>query len=228
VQGQLPLDTITGRAGAIVKSRIGVPAHYGSPAGELAVCVRGAGLVDRSDLTKLDITGSRDALDAVVRRLTEYELMPGGFASTNAAYWCSVAPDRVIVLAEPSELLPRETIRGIGGADIEVTDRSADWSAIGLLGRATLSVLAVLGMVAEPRRARPFGHAVVAGVPARLLLRSDRHATVLVEAPGAAQVWRAVEAAGRPFGLSYVGVDAERRFALLERMTAGASLDAAG
>ena len=52
-----PLDAVLRLAGAVFSSRNGHPVaiHYGSAAGELSVCVSAVGLVDRSDLCKLEI-----------------------------------------------------------------------------------------------------------------------------------------------------------------------------
>jgi hypothetical protein len=57
----------------------------------------------------------------------------------------------------------------------------------------------------------------VAGIEARLLLESDRRALLLVASELAADAWRAIEQLGRPFGISCVGLEAARRYALLER-----------
>ena len=43
----------------------------------------------------------------------------------------------------------------------------------------------------------------------------------MTEAADADLVWHAVEQAGRPFGMGYVGTEALERFALLERSVAG-------
>ena len=49
------------------------------------------------------------------------------------------------------------------------------------------------------------------------LLESDRSALMLVDRAKAGDAWRAIESAGRPFGLSCVGQEASRRYAVLER-----------
>jgi hypothetical protein len=218
VRGDTSLDTLTRRAGAIVNGRLGVAAHYGSPAGELAVCVRAVGLVDRSDLVKLAITGRRSSLAQLVRNAAGLSLSPGGWVQGSGAHWCAVSHGMVIALAEPEGHAVRDTLAATDRMwDAAVADRSADWAAIGLVGEATLPVLAELGALGDPRAARPFGPAAIAGAPVDLLLQSDRRALVLVDRGAAAGVWRAIEVAGRPFGLSYVGAEAQRRFAILER-----------
>ena len=216
MNGQSPLDTVTRRAGA-VRNGHGVAAHYGSPAGELAVCVRAVGLADRSDLVKLVLTGERDAVSELVNRVSGSRLAERGCVSAAGAWWCAASSRRVIALGEPASDALSETIRKAAVPGVEITDRSADWSAIALVGRATVPVLSAIGAFTDLRLAPPFGPATIDGARADLLLQSDRYAVMLVEPDAATGVWRAIERAGRTFGLSYVGAEAVRRFALAER-----------
>jgi hypothetical protein len=97
---------------------------------------------------------------------------------------------------------------------------SADLAAIGLLGPSAGKVLRALGAygaAGDPRLAAPFGSGAVAGVDVSWLLESDHSAIALVPRSRAADVWRAIEIAGRPFGISCVGQEAAGRYALLER-----------
>jgi glycine cleavage system aminomethyltransferase T len=210
------LETVTRRAGAVCNGA-GIAAHYGSPAGELAVCVQAVGLADRSALTKLEITGQEDALAELVHRATGESIAPRGYVRSGGAWWCAASPDRIVVVAEPNGEPLADSVRAIAPPGVEVTDRSAAWSAIGLVGRATLHVLAALGVTANPRLAPPFGPVCIADVRGELLLQSDRRAVVLVDADAAAAVWRAIDDAGRPYGMSCVGGEAVSRFELLER-----------
>jgi len=209
-----PLEAVTRRAGATLGPG-GVAAHYGSPAGELAVCVRGAGLVDRTDLRKVVVTGREDAMGALVTRLAGSPLAPGGWALARGVYWCAASPERVVALGGADALA--EAARQPRPDGVAVTDCSDDWSVMGVVGNAAPRVLASLGVLRNPRLARPFGTAEIAGMGVEVLLQSDRRALVVADARDAEAVWRAVDAAGRPFGLSYVGAEAERRYAVLER-----------
>jgi glycine cleavage system aminomethyltransferase T len=51
-----------------------------------------------------------------------------------------------------------------------------------------------------------------------LLLQSDHRALLIMDGAHAEAVWQALETAGRPLGLSLVGLDALERFALVEKM----------
>ena len=70
-------------------------------------------------------------------------------------------------------------------------------------------------------RIAPFSAGSVKGVAGSWLLESDRRALAVVARADAACLWRALEDAGRPFGISCVGYEAARRYALLERSAAG-------
>ena len=103
---------------------------------------------------------------------------------------------------------------------VAVRDRTLDWAAIGILGRNTGKLLSALGVYGEsgnPRRVSPFTARPLAGIDAFWLLESDCRALALVPEASAGEVWRAIELAGRPFGLSCIGTEAARRYALLER-----------
>jgi predicted xylose isomerase-like sugar epimerase len=49
---------------------------------------------------------------------------------------------------------------------------------------------------------------------------------MITDAAHADEVWQAAEVAGRPLGLTLVGVDALERFAIFEKMRRGRSLTA--
>jgi glycine cleavage system aminomethyltransferase T len=206
----------------LLDGRTRVPPHYGSPAGELAACVRRAGLVDRSDMQILEVAGEASAVAGIVERATGWTLEPGGCAVTNGTWWCARSQGRMIALSEPGAGAPL-VAAGPRASDVHVIDRSGELAAIGVVGGATLEVLAALGAVEDARLAPCFGTATVAGAGVELLIQSDRRAVLLTHRSAARHVWNAVEAAGRPFGLCYVGAEALARFELLERMIGGAA-----
>jgi glycine cleavage system aminomethyltransferase T len=219
------IDTLARRAGAVMLQTDGdgVAAHYGSPVAELAVCVRAVGLGDRSDLGKLTITGDPVRVAELVQRMTATAITTDGIWYAGAAWWCVAADDSVTVLCEPHakarmlDMLRAQAHRMPG---VEVADRSQQWGAIAIVGEHAPKVLAALGALGpagELRTAKPFGSAMIAGAEVRVLLQTDRRALLLVDAEAAQDVWHAAEFAGRSFGLSLVGTEALRRFAMLDR-----------
>ena len=224
------LGDVLRRAGAVFAghARTTVAVNYGSAAGELAVCVRAVGLVDRSELTKLALEAPSAQLGHLLVRLTGRVVALGGALQTDEGWWCRAAADRVIVLSEPvagvrlGERL-RHQAQVLHHVSITTLDLSDEWAAIALIGPGTPDLLRALGAYGEagdPRVAAPFGAGTVEGVDVMWLLESDRKALALVTRADAADLWRALEDAGRPFGISCVGHEAARRYALLERSAA--------
>ncbi|HYZ82475.1 MAG TPA: hypothetical protein VE571_14455 [Solirubrobacteraceae bacterium] len=223
-QGGTPrLEEVLRQAGAVFADHQGRPAalHFGSAAGELSVCVRAVGLVDRSDLTTLALEGPRAQLAQLTSRLAGGEIAPGGALDAAGAWWCGAAPDTVVVVCRPDvgrRLIERLRVHAAQVASLRVL--SVDFAVLGLLGPQTPEVLRSLGVygpAGNPRDAAPFGRGMIAGGDAWWLLESDHSALMLVDRGRAGQLWRAIENAGRRFGLSCVGREAAGRYALLER-----------
>lgn len=196
--------------------------HYGSPAGELAACLRGVGWADRSDLVKLDLQGPPERVAAMVARVAGQQPAPGGTTFAGGGWWCAERPGRTIVLAEPDpgrRLRARLVEALVRHPDVSLRDRSDDWAALAVLGGLAPRLLARLGVYGESgdaRRVPPFHRRVVGGVQTLWLLRTDRLAITLMDAAEAAVAWRAVERAGRPLGICAVGRDAMTRYALID------------
>jgi glycine cleavage system aminomethyltransferase T len=220
-----PFDTVLRKAGAVFASHDGHPiaANYGSAAGELAVCVSAVGLVDRSELTKLVLQAPPAQLSHLLTRLLGSTVTVGGALQTDGAWWCGSAADAVVVLCEPAvsgRVRERLRTRALHHVALTVHDHSDDWAAIALIGRATARVLTALGAYGDsgdPRRVSPFTAGTVQGVAVKWLLESDRRAMALVPREQAGTVWRAIEDAGHPVGISCVGHEAASRYTLLER-----------
>jgi heterotetrameric sarcosine oxidase gamma subunit len=220
-----PLEHVLRRAGAVMTRRDGwrMAAHFGSPAGELAVCARSVGLVDRSELGKLELRGYPEALDQVVSFLADRQLEPNEVLSAGGVQWCSASPDRVFALCSPpssfalSERL-HDAVRRTPGALL--TDETEELAALALLGPAAPSVIAALGAwdletVALPRPS--FSSLTLEGLPVFLLEESSARFLILVEREYAERLWDILERVGRRFGLSCVGADAADRFSVIER-----------
>jgi glycine cleavage system aminomethyltransferase T len=220
------LDTVVRRAGAVMIDRDGccVPAHYGSAAGELAVCMRAVGIADRSDLGKLVVNGDPERVADLLAHVAGVSLAaPGAVADCAGAWWCAAAPDRVIVLCEPARRVKLLDLLRTGARrlpSVRVDDVTPQLSAIAVVGRSATRVLAAVGALGparDPRCVAPFSQLRVAGADVSLLLQSDRSAVVLVAAADADRVWHALERAGGPFSMGCVGLEALERLALVAR-----------
>jgi glycine cleavage system aminomethyltransferase T len=220
-----PLEDALRRAGAVMRSRDGrrVAAHFGSPGGELAVCARSVGLVDRSELGKLELRGYPEALDQIVSLLADSQLEPNEVVCAGGVRWCSASPDRMFALCDPAELFElserlHDAVRRTPGALL--TDETDELAALALLGPAAPSVVAALGAwdletIALPRPS--FAALTLEGLPVFLLEESSARALILVENDYAERLFDVLERVGRRFGLSCVGADAADRFAMIER-----------
>ena len=210
-----PRDSVMRRAGAVIDGRTGVAAHYGSPAGELAVCTRAVGLADRSNLRKLEIGGGTLPDDFVVS-LAGRPLAAGEARIGAAGGLYARSADRLVVLLDNGSAAPATL--GHPPGSLTVSDRSEDWTVIGLAGPATSRVLSDLGHLSEFAIAGSFAEVRIGSERVQLALPSERIALVIAQAPAAADVWQAIEAAGKPAGISYAGGEAFRRYALWERI----------
>ena len=97
-----PLELQLQKAGATMVTRHGwwVAAHFGSSAGELALCATAVGLADRSDLGKLDLRGEAGAIELLVGQLSGGQISPGDALLAEGAWWCAVSPGHVLALCD--------------------------------------------------------------------------------------------------------------------------------
>jgi len=217
---QMPqqLDPIRHRAGAVVSTREGRPVvlNYGSAAGELALCVRAVGLADRCDLSVLALRGPAEQLGPQVARLAGRALAPGECVRSAGASWCAPAADEALAICDAHTAVPlSRALREAAGRSPELVleDRSERDAAIGLAGRAAPALLAALGVANGAGVVR----APLGDVEALWLRESDQAALALVPRAHADEAWHAIERAGRPFALGYVGREALDRYAVLAR-----------
>jgi glycine cleavage system aminomethyltransferase T len=224
-QGIHSLDAVVARAGGVLAWHDGsaVAVHYGSPAGELAACVSGVGVADRSELIKLQLDGPRRTLVGAIRDLTGSILAPGGAIRTGSVWWCAVGPERVLVLSEPAggdRLLGRIRTLAARHPALQIHNVTEDHAVIAVLGRRTQPVLAQLGVYGEsgdPRGTSPVTSHPVGGGPAVWLLQSDHRALAVMRHADAAAAWHAIHRAGECLSICAVGQEALTRYSLLAR-----------
>lgn len=197
-------------------------AHFGSPAGELAVCETSVGLTDRSSMGRFELRErSAGQLGQAVEAIAGSVPSPGSAVPAREAWWGAQSVDRVTVLCEPES---RSGIAGLLEARLaaapsaEMEDLAERQAALALLGPA---VRALLGQVAgvEPvsLAERSFSVLLAEGIPVTVLVETAVFAVALVERSRAEELWNVLEHAGRPMGLSCVGLDAFHRFSVAER-----------
>ncbi len=220
-----PLELQLQKAGATMVTRHGwwVAAHFGSPAGELALCETAVGLADRSDLGKLELRGEAGAIELLVGQLSGGQLSPGDALLAEGAWWCAVSPGHVLALCDAGETervrsAAAQAVRWTPGAD--VTDVTARYAALGLFGPRTADVLTELSDSEPPLGdvdSPAFDVLRLAAIQAMLLRGAPGSAVLLTEAARGAALWTEVERAGQEAGLGRVGADAVSHLSPLAR-----------
>ena len=200
--------------GAVLGQRHGVSvvAHYGSVAAEMAVCRKAAGLVDRRDLARIDVTGAAPWIDHALARVLGAPAPEPGRAARAADIWCCrVATDHAVLVGPASALARwRNVLRSAVVAGDRIAYGAADGASVfaSLVGPRAARVLDAFGL---PGSLPPGGVAAPPG-PVGLLVREADDAFLLgFEAAHAPAVRSALTLAGAPFGLSRVGSDALER-----------------
>jgi glycine cleavage system aminomethyltransferase T len=219
------LDEIVEQAGGVRAVRDGHPVvtSYGSAAGELAACVRAVGLADCSQLTKLLVEGPPAQVRELTFQLTGNWLAPGGAASTAAAWWCAESTGRTFILCEPrydNRVRAAIAAQAARRPGVTVTDHTAGWATLAVVGRRTSEVLARLGVYGDsgdPREVPPVTRHCSDGGAATWLLQSDDEAWAVLPGADAPALWRAIERTGQPWGLCAVGQEALARYELMRR-----------
>lgn len=220
-----PLEPQLQKAGATMVARHGwwVAAHFGSPAGELALCETAVGLADRSDLGKLELRGDPSALEQLVGQLSGASVAAGDALLAAGAWWCAVSPTHVLALCDAGETerlraAALDAVRWTPGAS--AADVTPNFAAVGLLGPRTADVLAELADTEPPLAdvGEPaFDVLRLAAVPAMLLRAAPGRAVALTEAARAPALWAEIERAGREAGIGHVGADAVSHLSPLAR-----------
>jgi sarcosine oxidase subunit gamma len=135
-------------AGARFEMRDGwnVAVGYGAdPAGEAEGAARTAGWADVSHLTKLELQGGPDVLEAMAGEC-EAELRLGEAVRAGEAWWCRLSPTRALVIAEPAVaaggLRERLTAAAAGSERASVVDVTTAFAALTLVGPLAREVFA--------------------------------------------------------------------------------------
>lgn len=229
VPSTIACSDLISQAGAVMIESDGVqmPAHYGSPGGELAVCVARIGLAARTDLAALSITANGPAFDELAEYLPRCSLAPGGLASDGDICWCRDAEDHALMLVSPRRIasrlvrILRHTLVQWG---VTLTDSPDQRVVLGVIGRRATSLLADLGLCGPDQDLRsiaPCTRIDLGGASILVLLLNERDVLIVMERQDATAAWQAILRAGRPYGISLVGLEAVRRYRLTARTAAG-------
>ncbi|MBI4242369.1 MAG: aminomethyl transferase family protein [Candidatus Rokubacteria bacterium] len=218
----LTLHELHVSAGAVVEEACGwlLPVHYGDPAAEHRAVRAAAGLVDRSLVGKVEVTG-RDRVSFLqgmltndLKALTPGQACPAAFLDAHgkvqALLTVLALEDRLLLELPPG--MTEKTLQTLDkfliSEKVEFTDVTEAFALFALHGPKAAAVLADAS--GSPLELEPYRHAerTVVNASARVC-RVDElgvpgyHVWVACEL--AAEVWRRLLQTGRPHGLRPVG-----------------------
>jgi glycine cleavage system aminomethyltransferase T len=185
-------------------------ANYGSTASEMAVCVKRAGLVERSELEVLELRGAAPWLEHLLSRAMGDHVPTPGRATAVASSWCCrMGEDTALVVGPATSIAVwRRLARGslIGGSAIHWRDLSAS-VGLALVGPRAAQVLAAAGLP-DDLAVGAVASAQLAGRPVALVREAPHRFLLVAELGEDRAAWEALVAAGRPLGLCCVGEEA--------------------
>ena len=199
--------------GAVMVQRDGLPVvgHYGSVAAEIAVCTKAAGLVDRSSIRQLAITGPESLLDHVLAAAVPDVAPSPGRAVCIAGTWCCrTTAERAIVAGGPAAVTRWRQVasRAISTAGLAVRAELLEESAtLSLAGPRSARIVAAAGLPADLGIGE-VADGTLAGSPVTVVREDGDHFLLLFEQGHPSSVWQALWEAGHEFGLAPVGNEA--------------------
>lgn len=199
--------------GANMVQRDGLPVvgHYGSVAAEIAVCTKAAGLVDRSSIRQLAISGPETLLDHVLAAVVpDGAPAPGRAACIGGTWCCRATARRAIVAGGPSAIARWRQVasRAISTAGLAVTVESlAGSAALSLVGPRSTRIVTAAGLPADLALGG-VADGTLAGSPVDVVREDGDHYLLLFEQGHPNAVWQALWEAGHAFGLAPVGNEA--------------------
>jgi glycine cleavage system aminomethyltransferase T len=186
-------------------------AHYGSVAAEIAVCTKTAGLVDRSGLRQLAVSGPEHLLDHVLEAALPDGAPAPGHAVCIAATWCCrTTARRAIVAGGPSAVARWRQVesRAASSAGLDVAiELLADASALSLVGPRAPRIVEAAGLPADLGLIE-VADAILAGSPLTLVREDGDSYLLLFERGCPPEVHQALWDAGREHGMAPVGGEA--------------------
>jgi glycine cleavage system aminomethyltransferase T len=187
------------------------PAHYGSVSAEIAVCTKTAGLVDRSGLRQLAISGPEHLLDHVLAAaLPDGAPAPGQAVCVAATWCCRTTARRALVAGGPSAVARWRQVerRAATSAGLDVAvELLAQASALTLVGPRAARIVAAAGLPAD-LRILEVADATLAGAPLTLVREDGDRFLLLFERGCPPEAYQALWDAGHDHGLAPVGNEA--------------------
>ena len=196
--------------GAVMVQRDGVEVvgHYGSVSAEIAVSTKAAGLIDRSGIRQLALTGPAAQLEHVLDAAAPGRVPGTGEAVCVGGTWCCRSSERrAIVAGGPSAIARWRQVesRAISTAGLAVTvEQLPDSAALSLVGPRSARIVEAAGLPADLALGA-VGDGRLAGSPVTVVREDGDHFLLLFEHGHPSAVWQALLQAGQEHGLAPVG-----------------------
>jgi heterotetrameric sarcosine oxidase gamma subunit len=204
-------------AGARFEERDGwvVAAAYASREQETEALTRAAGWADFSHLGKLELQAEPAALQNVFLDIAGAPFELGSARRAAGAWWCPLAPTRILVVCEPSRLAPLRgqledalDIQGPSASLVDVTTAFAALCVMGPMAREVFARFCALDLRPQSTPVAAVLPGSVARQPGIVLCEATDRFLVLFGWAVAEYVWQQVAEAGRHLGGAPVGIDA--------------------
>ena len=212
-----PMERRARAAGAQIEERDGwaLAVAYASSEQEAQTISRAAGWADMSHLAKLELQAEPDVVEAIFASNPSAHFELGTAHRADGAWWCPLAPSRLLVICEPSrfESVRRQLEDAVGAAQkpVSLVDVTTAFAALTIVGPLSREVFARFSALDLRPNETPVG-AVRPGSVARqpgVLVHEDEDRFLMLFGWAVAEyVWRQVEEAARRLGGSPVGIDA--------------------
>jgi glycine cleavage system aminomethyltransferase T len=199
--------------GAVMVQRDGLPVvgHYGSVAAEIAVCTKAAGLVDRSSIRQLAISGPDTLLDQVLSAaMPDGAPSPGRALCLGGTWCCRTTAGRAIVAGGPGAVARWRQVasRAISTAGLAVNaELLLGSAALSLVGPRSARIVLAAGLPAD-LGVSEVADGSLAGSPVNVVREDGDHFLLLFEQGHPTAVWQALWEAGHEYGLAPVGNEA--------------------
>jgi heterotetrameric sarcosine oxidase gamma subunit len=212
-----PMERLARAAGARIEERDGwaLAVGYASSEQEAQTVSRTAGWADMSHLAKLELQAEPDVVEAVFASHPSAHFELGTAHRADGAWWCPLAPSRVLLICEPSRFASarRQIEDAVGGARtpvslVDVTTAFAALTIVGPLSREVFARFSALDLRPQETPVGAIRPGSVARQPGVVVHEDEDRFLMLFGWAVAEYVWRQVEEAARRLGGSPVGIDA--------------------
>jgi glycine cleavage system aminomethyltransferase T len=201
-----PMEALTRAAGARFAVRDGwnVATGYGSAAEqEAAAAARSAGWADTSQLPKLELQGSADAIDAAAGTGLTF----GTAVRQDDAWWGRITPTRALIVGASPAV--RERVNGADGIDVlDVTTNFAAMTIVGPLAREVFARFCALDLRPAVTPVRALRPGSIGRQPGILIRESEGRYLFLFGWATGEYMWSIVTDAGEHLGGRPIGADA--------------------